>query len=140
MHRGVAVCVGCKHIANFMHTHTHTHLLTYIHTHQLFVVNTVNNSIFDIPHLKLEGLDSATTACGIHAISASNERTYLATGGADPTHLAIYSLPELQPLAIGKVYTYMHPSNIMYILCTYMYCRDTQTGSLTYNGSQTLSL
>lgn len=70
---------------------------------QLFIVNTVNNSIIDIPRLKLEGSDSTSTSCGIHTISTSDERDYLATGGANPAHLAIYGLPEMQPLAIGEV-------------------------------------
>ena len=70
---------------------------------QLFVVNTENGSVVDIPRLQPEGSTSSTSSCGIHTISVSNERKYLAAGGADPTHLAIYELPELQPLAIGEV-------------------------------------
>lgn len=70
---------------------------------QLFIINTVNNSIIDIPRLKLESSDATSTSCGIHTISTSHERDYLATGGANPTHLAIYGLPEMQPLAIGEV-------------------------------------
>ena len=70
---------------------------------QLFVVNTATDSLLDIPRLRLEGSASISTSCGIHTIGASEERRYLATGGADPTHLAIYGLPEMQPLAIGEV-------------------------------------
>lgn len=70
----------------------------------------MDSSIIDIPRLQLEGSDNTTTSCGIHTISSSDEQQYLAAGGANPTHLAIYGLPEMQPLAIGEVRT-----------CIYMY-------------------
>ena len=72
---------------------------------QLFIVNTENDSTIDIPRLQLDRSDNTATSCGIHTISTSEERKFLATGGANPTHLAIYGLPEMQPLAIGEVYT-----------------------------------
>ena len=77
----------------------------HLHYSQLFVVNTENGSILDIPRLRLEDSDRSVLSCGIHAISVSDERRYLAAGGVDPTHLAIYGLPELQPMAIGEVCT-----------------------------------
>jgi WD repeat-containing protein 40A len=72
---------------------------------KLFIVNTVNDSTIDIPRLQLDRSDNTATSCGIHTISTSEERKYLATGGANPTHLAIYGLPEMQPLAIGEGHT-----------------------------------
>ena len=78
----------------------HSVIITFL---QLFVVNTATDSLLDIPQLRLEGSASISTSCGIHTIGASEERRYLATGGEDPTHLAIYGLPEMQPLAIGEV-------------------------------------
>lgn len=104
---------------------------------QLFIVNTVNNSIIDIPRLKLESSECTSTSCGIHTISTSDERDYLATGGDNPTRLAIYGLPEMQPLAIGEVSVVPHFHSLKWlsVLDVWCYCRDTQTGSLTSSGS-----
>ena len=43
------------------------------------------------------------TSCGIHSVHCSPGKTKLATSGHNPNHLAIYTLPNLDPYIIGKV-------------------------------------
>ena len=43
------------------------------------------------------------SSCGIHSIQCSPGNSRLATSGHNPNHLAIYTLPNLNPYVIGKV-------------------------------------
>lgn len=45
-----------------------------------------------------------TSSCGIHSIQRSPGNSKLATSGHNPNHLAVYSLPNLDPYIIGKVW------------------------------------
>lgn len=41
--------------------------------------------------------------CGIHSVCCSPNQEWLATGGTNPNHLALYHLPDFQPVALGTV-------------------------------------
>jgi len=45
------------------------------------------------------------SSCGIHSIHRSPGNSKLATSGHNPNHLAIYTLPNLDPHVIGKVWS-----------------------------------
>ena len=46
----------------------------------------------------------SSSSCGIHSIQCSPGNSKLATSGHNPNHLAIYTLPNLDPYVIGKVW------------------------------------
>ena len=71
---------------------------------QLFVIDISDGRWLEIPRLsRPSALASSTASCGIHSISVSPGRQYVATGGHHPNYLALYHLPHILPLALGEV-------------------------------------
>ena len=70
---------------------------------QIFVVDVTNGSVAEIPTLRTINTQKSDDVCGIHSIAVSPEKQLVATGGRNPNELGVYSLPEWEPLAVGKV-------------------------------------
>ena len=88
---------------------------------QLMLLDMSTGKIVDIPLLKTPAGSSeddyfsdelisvlSPSSCGIHSIHCNPGNTKLATSGHNPNHLAVYSLPSLNPHIIGKVCDLTH--------------------------------
>ncbi|KAL9986368.1 hypothetical protein ACROYT_G000507 [Oculina patagonica] len=75
-------------------------------SNELLVMGMTSDWISSIP--VLEGSPDSEIPefnCGIHSIKMSPERTFLATSGQNPNHLAVYRLPTFDPLCVGEGHT-----------------------------------
>ena len=102
-----------------------------------------SGKIVDIPLLKT-AIDSSEddyfsdelisvlspSSCGIHSIQCSPGNNKLATSGHNPNHLAIYTLPNLDPYVIGKVCKF---TNKLSVVMRAKH-RVTGTGYLPHSG------
>ena len=67
------------------------------------MLDLTSNSRVEIPTLRTEGTADNGDNCGIHCISVSKNGRLVATGGQNPNEVAIYRLPEWEPIAVGQV-------------------------------------
>ena len=58
----------------------------------------------DIPLLRTKQTVANDNSCGIHCMCIPRDsRRFLATGGYDPNNVALYRLPDFDPLTLGVV-------------------------------------
>jgi len=67
------------------------------------VLDTTTDRKLEIPKLQSAKTLPHENPCGIHCVCATEDHRYLATGGSNPNDLAIYSLPVMDPVAVGEV-------------------------------------
>lgn len=56
------------------------------------------------------------TTAGVHSISINPSRSFMATGGLNVNDLALYTLPDYQPYAIGEVSVNKCPE-LIFLFC-----------------------
>lgn len=73
---------------------------------KLYVVDVTSGKRVLIPCLGSPPVSTGSrSTCGIHNVCCSPSHEWLATGGANPNHLALYHLPEFQPISLGTAHS-----------------------------------
>lgn len=73
---------------------------------RLVVVDTREDRRVDIPLLRTKQTVANDNSCGIHCMCIPRDsRRFLATGGYDPNNVALYRLPDFDPLTLGVAHT-----------------------------------
>ena len=72
-------------------------------TFQLLEINVQNGTKREIPLMRSPyPREIPEPAAGIHAIALNPSKSFMATGGHNVNDLALYSLPDYQPYAVGE--------------------------------------
>ena len=70
---------------------------------QLLEINVQNGTKREIPLMRSPyPREIPEPAAGIHAIALNPSKSFMATGGHNVNDLALYSLPDYQPYAVGE--------------------------------------